>query len=136
MPSNAVYDFLGYTLTEAKYVNNYKKDNSYISIEIIGENFSQENKQYSMAIRVASDFDEVESYFVFQAGFMVNDIEWFNDLEKNAQKSIFFSAVFPFIREKLFAITSNTNLGLLIPVIDMRGVDLEKELRLVKASSK
>lgn len=127
-----VYDFLGYSLTEAKYVNLGEKENSFISISILNDNFNADNNQYNIAIRIATDFDEKESYFVFQAGFMINDLKWFKALDENDKKTIFFSIVFPFVREKILSITSDTNPGLFIPVIDLRTIDFEKEIRLIK----
>lgn len=127
-----VYDFLGYSLTEAKYINFGEKENSYISINFLNDNFNTDNNQYNIAIRIATDFDDDESYFIFQAGFMINDLEWFNKLEEANKKNIFFSIVFPFVRDKILSITSDTNPGLFIPVLDLRTIDFEKELRLIK----
>ncbi len=127
-----VYDFLGYSLTEAKYVNFGEKENSYISINFLNDNFNADNNQYNITIRIATDLDEKESYFIFQAGFMINDLKWFNDLKENDKMTIFFSIAFPFIREKILSITSDTNPGLFIPVIDLRTINFEKEIRLIK----
>lgn len=132
MPSNAVYDFLGYTLTKAEYINSYNKKNTYISICMPKDYFNKDDSQYSLVIRIATDFDEKESQFIFQAGFRINDKQWFMKLTAQEKKSIFFSAVFPFVREKIFTITSDTHPGLLIPIIDMRTIDFDKELRLIR----
>ena len=132
--SMVLYNFLGYRLSEIKYVNKTNKDNSYISIVVCDDNFNDINNQYSISIRVSTDFEEEESYFIFHAGFLINDIEWYSKIDKNMLKSIFLSIVFPFIREKIYTITSDMNTGLLIPTIDLRNVDCTNEIRLVKTS--
>ena len=43
-----------------------------------------------------------------------------------------FSVAFPFIREKILSITTDTRPGLLIPILDIRNVDFSKELTLSK----
>lgn len=128
-----LYSFLGYGINEIKYINEYK-ENTYICISIPKDSFNEENKKYSLFIRVSTDFAQEESYFIFQSAFQINDIEWFKKNDDNLRKSIFFSLVFPFIREKIFSITSDSNVGLFIPTIDVRNIDFSKELRLIRAT--
>ncbi len=127
-----VYDFLGYCLNEIKYVNS-QKENTYIGISIPRDFYNDEMKQYSLIIRVTTDCSEEESYFIFQAIFKINDYKWFSGLEANEKRAVFFSFVFPFIREKILSITSDSNPGLFIPTLDVRTINFEKELKLVKS---
>jgi len=131
-----VYNFLGYTLHEVKFKNDFKP-NTYVGISIPQDQFNKKNNQYSMYIRISTDFSNEESYFVFYSVFQINDLNWFNGIpDDNTKKSIFFAIVFPFIREKIFSITSDSNLGLFIPTIDVRMIDFSKELRLIKTPEK
>ena len=127
-----VYNFLGYSLVESKYINK-KKDNTYIGIGIPKDFYDENNKIYYLYARVSTDFSEEESYFIFQGIYKINDINWFNELADNFRKTIFFSVLFPFVREKIFSITSDSNVGLFIPTINIQDFNFEKELRLVKA---
>lgn len=128
----AVYDFLGYGLTEINYKNTHSKDNTYISICVINDKFDDIRKIYSFSVKITTDYDEKESWFIFETAFIINDISWFNSYSDNEKKSIFFSIVFPFIREKILSITSDIQTGLFIPIIDMKSIDLSKEFRLIK----
>lgn len=126
-----VYDFLGYSLNEVKYINEHK-ENTYISISVPNDFFDNDKNVYSLLICVSSDFAKEESRFVFQSSYKINDLPWFNSINLNQRKAIFFSIVFPFIREKILSITSDSNPGLAIPIIDVRNMNFEMELKLVK----
>ena len=125
------YSFLGYNTTEIKYINNHK-ENTYVGISILDDSYIETTKQYSLIIRVASDFADEESQFIFQAVYQINDTNWYNALDKNLRKSIFFGMVFPFIREKIYAITSDSNPGLFIPTLNVKDINFDNELKLVR----
>ena len=129
-----VYNFLGYSLNEIKFVNSHKEC-SYVGISVLKDAFDSEKKQYTLLIRISADFSNEESYFIFQAVYQINDYAWYKTLNENVRKASFFGIAFPFIREKVFSITSDSNPGLFIPTIDVRNINFEKELRLVKATN-
>lgn len=129
--AQAVYNFLGFSINEIRYINE-RKSNSYINISIVKDNYNEELSQYTQLIKVASDFSSRESIFIFQTDFKINDEKWFESLDKKMKKSVFFSISFPFIREKIFSITSDTNPGLFMPTLDIRNVDLNKEIKLIR----
>lgn len=126
-----VYDFLGFSLNEIKYINKFK-ENTYIGISIVKEEIIEKLSQYSLLIKITSDFAEEESSFLFQGFFKVNDFKWFKSLDENNRKSIFFAIVFPFIREKIFSITSDTKQGLFIPTLNIKDISFEKEIKLTR----
>lgn len=126
-----VYDFLGFSLNEIKYINKFK-ENTYIGISIVKDEIIEKLSQYSLLIKITSDFAEEESSFLFQGFFKVNDFKWFKSLEGNNRKSIFFAIVFPFIREKIFSITSDTKQGLFIPTLNIKDISFEKEIKLTR----
>mgnify|MGYP004661232859 FL=1 len=126
-----VYDFLGFSLNEIKYINKFK-ENTYIGISVVKDEIIEKLSQYSLLIKITSDFAEEESSFLFQGFFKVNDFKWFKSLEENNRKSIFFAIVFPFIREKIFSITSDTKQGLFIPTLNIKDISFEKEIKLTR----
>ena len=83
-----VYDFLGFSLNEIKYINKFK-ENTYIGISIVKDEIIEKLSQYSLLIKITSDFAEEESSFLFQGFFKVNDFKWFKSLDENNRKSIF-----------------------------------------------
>lgn len=128
-----VYDFLGFSLNEIKYINKFK-ENTYIGISIVKDEIIEKLSQYSLLIKITSDFAEEESSFLFQGFFKVNDFKWFKSLDENNRKSIFFAIVFPFIREKIFSITSDTKQGLFIPTLNIKDISFEKEIKLTRVN--
>ena len=70
--SQPLYNYLGYSLNDIKYINTHK-ENTYIGISLPKEIYNEETKQYSLFIRITTDFSEEESYFIFQAFFEIND---------------------------------------------------------------
>lgn len=125
-----VYDYLGYRLVEVKYQNKKQMDNTYVNISMYGDELK--NDIYSFYIKITTDFDSNEDYFIFEAAFNVNDKSWFEKLDENTRKAVFFGIVFPYVREKIFSITTDLTPGLFIPVLDLRQFDLSKEIRLIK----
>ena len=128
------YEFLGYNVTEIKYINEHK-DNTFIKISIPKDYYIEKLKQYRLFIKLSTDFSNEESYFVFLASFFINDEKWFKTLNDSEKKSLFFSIVFPFIREKVLSITADSNPGLLIPTIDLQNLDFNKEIRLIRGTT-
>lgn len=128
-----VYNFLGYSINEIKITNEHK-ENTYVGISIPHDYFDAKTKMYSIFIRISTDFSDDESYIIFQGGFQINDLKWYDSLEENIRKSIFFAILFPFVREKVYSITSDSNPGLFIPTINVKEIDFSKELRLIKTT--
>ncbi len=126
-----VYNFLGFVTSSIHYVKT-RENNTYISINLTNSNFDSNTKQYTISVRVAADFDDDESYFIFEAGFEINNLDWFNKLNEAQRKTTFFASLFPFIREKIFSITSDSNVGLFIPTISVENINFDKEIRLIR----
>ena len=125
-----VYDFKGYYLKKMKCVNAINYDNTYISIKVDGKLI---NRIYTMIIEIRTDFDpKEESSFVFETVFKINDIVWYNKLSEREQKMVLSSVAFPFIRERIYVITTDIKPGLLIPMLDLKTFDVTKEIRVVK----
>ena len=124
-----VYNFLGYKTVNIDYKNNGEDSNNFVAISCSGK--MSENDMYLLDINVSADFikDNV-SKFCFESAFKINDMEWFNKLTEQQKQSVFFSIVFPFIREKLFAITSDVRQGLFIPTLDLKTMDVSKGIKL------
>ena len=132
MPA-AVYNYLGFYLNEVKYVNE-QKDNTYIKINT-NDYYNEKTNDYHLFVKVSADFANEESYFVFQGLFKIEDVNWYNSIPDSYRKSIFFSIVFPFVREKILTITSDSNQGLFIPTNDLKGFDFNKEFKLIKKTN-
>ena len=125
-----VYSFRGYSLKEVVIKNDSNHNNTYITINVSGEMI---NNVYVMNIIVKSDFDsKEESYFKFESLFQINDMNWYNTLNEKELKMVFSSVVFPFVRERIYVMTTDLNPGLLIPMLDLKSFDVTKEIRLVR----
>ena len=128
-----VYDFNGYYLKRMTYVNDINYNNTYISIKVDGK---MTRNIYTMTITIKTDFDlENESSFIFEAIFKINDLDWYNHLSEREQMMVLSSVAFPFIRERVYVMTTDLKPGLLIPMLDLKSFDVTKEIRLVKKSN-
>ncbi|MDY4788927.1 MAG: hypothetical protein SO253_06480 [Bacilli bacterium] len=130
--STNLYHFLGYKILEIRYKNK-NNDSSYITISVPQDNYNKKKSIYSFLIKITTDFGNDDNYFLFQADFEIYNIDEFNNFESNEKKAYFLRIVFPFIREKIFSITSDTDQGLLLPTIDIRNFNFDCELKLIKA---
>ena len=135
MAKQPVFSFLGYSILDIKYSNSHK-GNSYISISITKESFNEINNVYSLLIRIATDCSDEESIFVFQADYLISDLNWFKNTLVNEKKSMCFSIVFPFIREKILSITSDSTTGIFIPILNIQNLSFENEIRLTRVINK
>ena len=128
-----VYDFNGYYLKRMTCVNDINYNNTYISIKVDGK---MTRNIYTMTITIKTDFDlENESSFIFEAIFKINDLDWYNHLSEREQMMVLSSVAFPFIRERVYVMTTYLKPGLLIPMLDLKSFDVTKEIRLVKKSN-
>ena len=84
---------------------------------------------YNILINIKLEFENCNvSSFTFSAGYKIFDEQWLENLNENSIKSLFFSVVFPFIREKINSFCDDSRGGLIIPIIDLRGIDLSNEV--------
>ena len=128
-----VYNFLGYRLLEANYYS-LEGNNTTITIRINGK---LEDSIYVIEVIVETDFSSRQnSTFKFEAAFKVNDMEWYEKLSDSERKMVFSSIVFPFVREKIFSISSDIKPGLLIPMLDLKNIDASKEIKLTRRINK
>ncbi|MCF7930629.1 MAG: hypothetical protein K9L02_03855 [Acholeplasmataceae bacterium] len=127
--SAPVYNFLGYHLLQAQY---YRKLNSGIekfSIKMTDHSYNKKTKNYVINFKIFLKFNDIieESVFEFEGGFHINDEKWKDEITSNMLNSLFFSVIFPYVRNKIYSITDDINTGVQLPIIDLRGVDLTKD---------
>ena len=66
--------------------------------------------------------------FVFSAGFRVNDTEWLEVMAEQTVISEVFTILYPFLREKIFAYTSDFRPGFMLPILEAGKLDLTKKI--------
>lgn len=124
-----VYQFLGFKTIESHFFRNTDKKIKKFSVQVLNSEYQKENKIYNIYIIIKLEFGDCkESSFIFIAGYKINNEQWMNELDENTINSLFFSVVFPFIREKINCLCDDTRGGLIIPIIDLRGIDVTKEV--------
>lgn len=124
-----VYDFLGYKLIKVNF--NRLNDGllEKFSISISNSDIDDNSKIYSFFINVTMYFkDNVESKFEFLTAFLINDMEWFNSLNSTFRDSMFFSVVFPFIRQKINELCDDSRESVKIPIVNLKNTNLCKEV--------
>lgn len=124
-----VYEFLGYKLLKVNF-NRYNDEKlSKFSFKIINRNYNNEDNVYSFCVSVNLDFkDNEESNFIFLTAFLINDIKWYSSLENNIRDSMFFSIVFPFIRQKINEFCDDSRELVRLPIVNLKNICLDQEV--------
>ena len=124
-----LYQFLGYKMLESHFYRKTDDTIKYFTIHVLNNEYHKDSSIYNIFIKLKLKFENCdESTFTFLSGYKINDEKWLNSLNDNSIKSLFFSVVFPFIREKINSICDDSRGGLIIPIIDLRGIDLSNEV--------
>jgi len=76
--------------------------------------------------------DDENSQFIFNAGYKVNDLKWYNQLTQEQVDALFLSVLFPYVREKVNSLTNDYRGSINIPTIDLRQVDLKEGITFTK----
>lgn len=124
-----VYEFLGYKLLKVNF-NRYNDEKlSKFSFKIINRNYNNEDNVYSFCVSVNLDFkDNEESNFIFLTAFLINDIKWYSSLDNNIRDSMFFSIVFPFIRQKINEFCDDSRELVRLPIVNLKNICLDQEV--------
>ncbi len=129
--NNPVYEFLGYKLISSIYSRKKYTLIEYFSIKTNSSLFDEEKSIYKVNIELIIKFYEDElSSFNFLAEFKINDLDWKKQLDNNVLDSLFVSVVFPYIREKIYALTNDSRGAVNLPIIDLRNIVLSKGVKL------
>ena len=122
------YDFRGFRLLKANVSR--VKDSQLTSFSLFSQKgvYNVENKIYELISEVTITFGEEVNVFVFSAGFKINDPEWVEVMAEQTVISEFFTILYPFVREKIFAFTSDFRPGFMLPIIDFKRFDVTKKV--------
>ena len=128
MQNVSKFDFRGFRLLKANLTR--VKDKPVNAFTLFSQKgvYNEENKIYELITEVTVTFGDEVNVFVFSSGFKINDIEWLEVMAEQTIISEFFSVVYPFIREKVFAFTSDFRPGFMMPVIEVKRFDLSKKV--------
>jgi hypothetical protein len=133
--STPVYFFLGFRLLEATYRRTTNASIKTFGIKIIDSEYNEKNSIHTLTAQFNLTFEkEEESSFVFSAGYLINHVDWYHHMKKEQQDALFFSVVFPFIREKIHSLSNDIRGSIDIPIIDLRQADLSKGAIFTKKS--
>ena len=122
------YDFRGFRLLKANLSR--VKDSPLTSFSLFAQKgvYNEENKIFELITEVTITFGEEVNVFVFSAGFRVNDTEWLEVMAEQTVISEFFTILYPFLREKIFAYTSDFRPGFMLPILEAGKFDLTKKI--------
>ena len=122
------YDFRGFRLLKANI--NRVKDSTLTSFSLFAQKgvYNEENKIYELISEITVTFGEEVNVFVFSAGFKINDPEWLEVMAEQTIITEFFTILYPFVREKIFAFTSDFRPGFMLPIIEIRRLDMTKKV--------
>ena len=127
--SKPAYDFLGYKLLKVIF-NRYNDEKLLrFSFKVTDQYYNEKDNVYSFCINTKLTFKEnEESSFIFLSAFHINDINWYKELDEGFRDSLFFSVVFPFIRQKINEFCDDSREAIKIPIVNLKNTNLKKEV--------
>ena len=122
------YEFRGYRLLKLDYTR--IKDGPLKSFSIVARKhlFDEKNDIFEIITEINIVFGEETSKFIFSAGFKINDKEWLEIMADPTVVTELFNVAFPFIREKVFAYTSDFRPGFIMPTFNPKQFDFTKNV--------
>ena len=123
------YDFLGYKIIKVE-LNRFNDGLiEKFKLSISNNNYDEEKQVYSFLINVKLYFkDNDESIFKFFTAFKINDSNWFEMLEEDVKNTMFFSIVFPFVRQKVNELCDDSRELIRLPIVNLKNANLTKEV--------
>lgn len=87
----------------------------------------EHSNNYTIQTEVMIKYRESdESIFSFISTFKINDLFWAEELGEKQLNSILFSVTFPYVRAKIGNLLSESSEPLIIPVLDLRSIDISE----------
>lgn len=130
MSRKPVYNLLGFVLVKADFIHAGSKPVEKILFNVDGERYNEETHQLDIFFKVTLNYlEEKDSTFLFQAGYVINDLKWYEEI-KGIRFSLLGAVVYPFIRNKIFEFTADSRIGFMLPITDLRTLDMNKGLLL------
>lgn len=122
-----VYEFLGYRMLKANYNRQNNNPLEHFTIKSVKSIFNEETSVYALLLEVTIKFENDDhSVFIFDSAFKINDLSWKQQIPEEQLQSLFVSVMFPFVRGKIYSITEDLRIGIILPIIDLRQIDLSK----------
>ncbi|VEU79994.1 hypothetical protein [Haploplasma axanthum] len=119
-----VYDLIAINLIKVNYNRDEDTQPEFFKISA---KHSQKNLIETIFITIDLKFENQDvSSFVFKGEFKINDESWREKINNEQALHLFFSVSFPFVRSMINSITDDSRGSIMIPIIDLRGINLEK----------
>lgn len=129
---NGLYKFLGFHLVEINFSCVLESSINEIRLNLESYNFNKQN-QVDIIANVEIDFENSKkNKFKYVAGYEIENKECPDSFNKekdiNEYLSLFFTSLFPFIRENISSVTKDSVNHILLPTIDCRAIPLQESL--------
>lgn len=123
-----VYDFISFYLTEIRYSR--AENNIPLITEIKASIVNKDKEIFTLDTKVKITFSNNDTgLLTFSSTYRINDISWASALGDSSLTSVLFSAVFPFVREKIFNLTQDSNEPIMLPIIDLKNSNIETGIK-------
>lgn len=130
--NNIPYQFLGYKLLQASYNRDLDTPIEKFSLKMEKTEYLEQEQIYNCLILVNIQFKDCKpSSFMFLTGYKILNTDAFFNLDGLNQKSLLFSIAFPFIREKVNNICNDSRDGFIMPILDLRNVNIEEGITFI-----
>ena len=135
METKPAFTFVGYHLESLKYVRKDEEEVSEILFSILGTNFDSEKRFFLIDSKLELKFETTTSEFIFSSGYQINPKFLINEEEIEKALPFMMSSVFPYIRTHVQNVTSDSRGPIVIPTIDLRGINVQNGISLKKRNT-
>lgn len=130
-----LYQFNGFNIESVKFQRSSVPDNDfeYFGIKCLKLRYDEAERKYFTDFEINIKYSkDADSQILFKTIFTINDMDWLHSF-KNPDETLpamFFSIVFPYLREKIYSLTDDSRGTLQMPIIDLRGTSLSSGIKL------
>ena len=126
--TNIKYEFRGFRILKIDY--NRIKDQPIVSFTMGTKKNRYDEKTgiYELVTEFEFNFGAEKSIIAFSSGYKIIDLEWLDLMAEQTVVNDMFRVVYPFLAQKVQAITSDFRPGLILPVLDMKKFDFTRKI--------
>ncbi len=125
MTNKATFDFLGYKILRADLHRENDGMIEMFSIKVPQVLFDEAKSILSLDVTFSYQYkNNAVSALFFRGAYKINDLEWKKEMNELQLISTLFAVLFPYIRSSVEQFTDDIRGHLVVPIIDLRNVNL------------
>lgn len=127
--NNAIkYEFRGFRILKIDYTRLKDQPITSFSMGSKKNRWDENTGIYELITEFEFNFGDEKSIIVFSSGFKIIDKSWVELMAEQVIVNELFKIVYPYMAQKIQAITSDFRPGMVLPVFDMKKFDFTKKI--------